>query len=222
MTETPNLLEEVVKIYRADSVFSVKANLMSIGRAVREDTRSNIKREQLLSCGIAQNEVYKWVFNKDVDNAAIAYEIYKRAVNVMDCALFGDDGLIEQIDTYEEERGFSFIHTSDLIETHVDHYKETLTAKEIAEGIFSGDGIYAGRAIVNEKGFGHLKKEFKKQAMRDYFFMTIIMENCKKIIPKKPQPGKDKKLRGDQEDWGKPGLDFDKGNYDFLDPDGEK
>jgi hypothetical protein len=204
MTETPNLLEEVVKIYREDSLFSVRANLLSIGRAVREDTRSNLKREQLLSCGIDKNEVYRWAFNKDADNAVIAYEIYKRAVNVMDEALFGNDELIEKVSEYEDERGFSFIHTADLIKTSVDHYGDTLTAKEIADGIFSGDGIYAGRAIVNEKGFGHLPKEFKKQAMRDDFFMTIIMENCKKTIPKKPQLGKDKKLRGDQEDWGKP------------------
>jgi|SRR3989339_263555 len=226
MTEIPNLLEEVVKIYKEDSLFLVKANLLSIGRAIREDTRSKVKRQQLISCGIHKNDVYIWSKAGDIPNAKIAWEIYQRAVNVMDSALFGDDELIEKIDEYEDKRGFSFIQTANLIETWVDHYKETLTIKEISDGIFSEDGVYAAKAIVNEKGFGHLPKEYKKQAMRDYFFMTIIMENCIKKVknPKKPQQekGKDKKLRGGEEDWGKPGLDFDKDNYEFLDPDGEK
>ena len=125
----------------------------------------------------------------------------------MDEALFGNDELIEKVSEYEDERGFSFIHTANIIESWVATNKDTLTAKEISNRIFSGDGIYAGRAIVNEKGFGHLSKEFKKQAMRDYFFMTIMMENCTKKAPQKPQQEKDKKRRGDQEDWGKPRWD---------------
>lgn len=223
-----SLLKEVAKIYRRDSLYLVRLNLQNIGRKIKEEARSKDIRKFLRHTGISDKDLDLWAFD-EMYNAKKAYELSYRTAETMDDALFGSEEAMLAIEDYDNERGFSFIDTADRIEdvVVVEDYNGK-SPKEISDKIFSIDGVYGARAIVDdEKDLSKIKKSIGKQSMRDYFFMSIVMENCIKRLPEKRKeetesegPNLDTnpshKFRGDINDWGKVELDLNSKGYEFL------